>query len=99
VLHAVNVKRVGIRELRRNLSAYLRDVAAGETFEVTNRGRAVALLRPHPASHGAAALLGRQGRVARTARRSLADMPSATARRLHEPLLADVLDAERGERL
>ena len=39
---------VGVRELRQNLSVYLRRVAAGEAFEVTERGRAVAVLAPLP---------------------------------------------------
>ena len=38
--------RVGVRELRQNLSVYLRRVGAGETLEVTERGRPVALLTP-----------------------------------------------------
>lgn len=36
--------RVGVRELRRPASAILRRVAAGETVEVTDRGRPVAVL-------------------------------------------------------
>jgi prevent-host-death family protein len=36
--------RVGIRDLRQRASAILRRVAAGETFQVTDRGRPVALL-------------------------------------------------------
>ncbi len=43
--------KVGIRELRQNASAVLRRVAAGETVEVTDRGRAVARIVPmHEAS-------------------------------------------------
>lgn len=38
------MNRVGVRELRRQASAILRRVAAGETFEVTDRGRPVAVL-------------------------------------------------------
>jgi len=37
-------ERVGVRELRRQASAILRRVAAGETVEVTDRGRPVAVL-------------------------------------------------------
>lgn len=37
---------VSIRELRQNLSVYLRRVQAGKTLGVTNRGRRVALLTP-----------------------------------------------------
>jgi prevent-host-death family protein len=36
--------RIGIRELRQRASDYLRRVEAGETIEVTDRGRPVALL-------------------------------------------------------
>jgi prevent-host-death family protein len=38
--------RVGVRELRQNLSVYLRRVQAGESFEVTDHGHAVARLSP-----------------------------------------------------
>jgi prevent-host-death family protein len=39
-----HMERVGVRELRRDASALLRRVAAGETLEVTHRGRPVAVL-------------------------------------------------------
>ncbi len=47
---------VGIRELRQNLSVYLRRVEKGETLEVTERGRPVAVLAPLP---GRASILDR----------------------------------------
>jgi len=40
--------QVGVRELRQNLSVYLRRVKAGEALEVTERGHVVALLVPLP---------------------------------------------------
>ena len=40
------MKRVGIRELRQNLSAYLAKVKTGSTFTVTDRGKPVAVLKP-----------------------------------------------------
>jgi prevent-host-death family protein len=40
--------RVGVRELRQRASELLRRVQAGETIEVTDRGRPVALLSPVP---------------------------------------------------
>ena len=43
---AGGTSRVGIRELRQNLSVYLRRIHRGERFEVTERGRSVALLIP-----------------------------------------------------
>ena len=41
---------VGVRELRQRASELLRRVEAGETIEVTDRGRPVALLTPLPAA-------------------------------------------------
>jgi prevent-host-death family protein len=40
------MQRIGVRELRQNASRYLALVARGERFEVTDRGRPVALLVP-----------------------------------------------------
>lgn len=42
------IERVGVRELRQNLSVYLRRVKDGETLEVTEHGQSVALLTPLP---------------------------------------------------
>jgi prevent-host-death family protein len=39
---------VGVRELRQRASELLRRVAGGETIEITDRGRPVALLGPLP---------------------------------------------------
>lgn len=39
---------IGIRELRQRASQLLRRVEAGETIEVTDRGRPVAVLAPLP---------------------------------------------------
>lgn len=41
--------RVGVRELRQNLSVYLARVKAGETLEVTEHGQPVAQLGPRSA--------------------------------------------------
>jgi len=41
--------RVGVRELRQNLSIYLDRVKNGETLEVTEHGQPVAQLGPRPA--------------------------------------------------
>lgn len=40
--------RVGVRELRQNLSVYLARVKEGETLEVTEHGHTVAQLGPRP---------------------------------------------------
>ena len=58
------MERVGIRELRQQASAILRRVAAGESFEVTDRGRPVAILLK--ASAPGLAALEQQGSVRRS---------------------------------
>jgi prevent-host-death family protein len=42
------MKTIGVRELRQRASEVLRQVEHGVTFEVTDRGRPVALLVPVP---------------------------------------------------
>src|SRR3972149_426170 len=42
----MEARQVGIRELRQNLSKYLRRVQRGERLEVTEHGRPVAVLAP-----------------------------------------------------
>lgn len=54
--------RVGIRELRQNLSKYLVEVKQGESFVVTERGREVARLTPSgPADSPIARLVAERG--------------------------------------
>ena len=43
-------RRIGIRELKSKLSECVRDVRAGQTIVVTERGRAVARLIPNATS-------------------------------------------------
>jgi len=67
-----HMERVGVRELRRQASAILRRVAAGETVEVTDRGRPVAVLvRTMPLG---LARLEREG-LLRRAEADLLDVP------------------------
>ena len=54
--------KVGVRELRQNLSKYLADVKQGETFIVTERGVEVARLSPSgPADSPIARLVAERG--------------------------------------
>lgn len=55
--------RVGVRELRQNLSVHLARVIAGETLEVTDRGQPVAVLAPLAAGEPILSRLQREGRV------------------------------------
>lgn len=52
------MNQLGVRELRQHASRWLRRVAAGESFEVTDRGRPVALLVPIPPAEGLDGLVG-----------------------------------------
>jgi prevent-host-death family protein len=55
--------RVGVRELRQNLSVYLDRVKAGERLEVTEHGRPVALLVPLPPAEDQIARMIAEGKI------------------------------------
>ena len=86
---------VGVAELRRNLSRYLRRVQRGERLIVTDHNRPVAELGP-PATSGAALdRLIAEGRVTRPSRRGLPDPLELDG----DPYtLSRALDEIRGER-
>ena len=85
--------RIGVRELRQQASAWLRRVEAGESFEVTDRGRPVALLVPVPAEEGINALVA-AGR-ARPGQGRLTDLGQPLPLRKGAPRPSDVLDRVR----
>ena len=68
------MERVGIRELRQNLSVYLEQVKEGVTFEVTDRGTPVAVLAPVGGRLSRIEMLEAQGRLQR-ATATLATLP------------------------
>jgi prevent-host-death family protein len=72
------MESIGVRELRQNASRWLARVARGESFEVTDRGRRVALLVPPPRESGLAGLLA-SGR-ARAGGGNLHDLPRPAQR-------------------
>jgi prevent-host-death family protein len=84
---------VGVRALRQNLSVYLRRVERGESFEVTDRGRPVALLGPLPERASLRDRLRAEGRV-RAARGSLSalGMPPSVA---VKGSISEALDEQR----
>jgi prevent-host-death family protein len=55
--------RVGVRELRQNLSRYLRRVGTGESFEVAEHNLPVAILAPLPGRGSALGRLVAAGRI------------------------------------
>jgi len=58
-------RNVGVRQLRQNLSRYLRRVKAGQTLEVTERGQVVAILAPHSEAATPLQRLAASGRATR----------------------------------
>jgi prevent-host-death family protein len=66
--------RVGVRELRQNLSVYLRRVKEGEALEVTEHGRIVARLVPAREHESVLERLIAEGKVT-PATGSLDDLP------------------------
>ena len=59
----IETARVGVRELRQNLSVYLERIALGETLEVTDRGQPVAILAPLPKPASVLERLRAEGRL------------------------------------
>lgn len=91
--------RVGVRELRQNLSRYLAEVKDGETFVVTERGVEVARLSPSgPEDSPIARLVAERG--ATMPRRDLLALAERESRPpAAGPPSADVLEELREERL
>ncbi len=87
---------IGVRELRRDLSAYLRRVEQGESFAVTSRGRPVAVLSRSPDQNDPVSRLILERRAI-PARIDLLDVePLADPRGAP---LSELLDEVRAERL
>ena len=91
------MKQIGIRELRQNASEYVRRAERGETIEVTDRGRPVAILGPRPELTGFDLLVA-QGRV-RRATVKFSDLPpplpALPGQRPLSEILADLRADER----
>ena len=89
-------RQVGVRELRQNLSKYLRRVERGERLEVTEHGRPVAVLAPLGEHETPLARLIAGGRVTPPRHDLLAQLPPkgriSTA-------TSEALDDERADRL
>jgi prevent-host-death family protein len=89
--------RVGVRELRQNLSVYLRRVKLGERLEVTERGRTVARLEPVLDDDDPLVELERQGRILRRGTGDLAQLKPLRLE-LDRPL-SSLLDELREDRI
>ena len=88
--------RVGIRQLRQNLSVYIRRIRKGERFEVTDRGRPVGLLLPLPEELSPLERLIAEGRATRPVG-NLLDLPPLPGEPSTE--VSDALIADREDRL
>ena len=88
-------ERVGVRELRQNLSVYLRRVRKGEAFEVTERGEPVARLEP-VLTAGVLERLVAEGR-ARPAAREIRDLPPPPSTPAGTKPLSELLQESRDD--
>ena len=86
---------VGVAELRRNLSVYLRRVSRGERLVITDRNRPVAELGPAPTTGPDLDRLIAAGRVSRPVRSAL---PEPLELPGDSRSLSQALDEVRGER-
>lgn len=93
-----HMDRVGVREMRQNLSRFLERVEEGESFEITARGHPIARLVPSSArSPELARLVGRYGVIPPERPRS--SWPRALKAPAGTPSSAEILEDLRGERL
>ncbi len=83
----------GVRELRQRASELLRRVEAGETIEITDRGRPVAVLAPLPDQRPLDRLRATGDLV--PARGALADLPEPMALEPGQEPPSSVLDRLR----
>jgi prevent-host-death family protein len=88
---------VSVRELRQNLSIYLRRVEAGETLRVLRRGEPVAVLAPLPGRRTAIDWLIAERGASRPTRR-VADLPKPI-RLEGAKTISEALAEQREERL
>ncbi len=89
--------RVGVRELRQNLSIYLDRVKDGESLEVTERGQVVARLGPSGHAATTYEQMVKDGRIS-SGKGGLADLgpPPSAAGRLLSDVLRELRDEEVG---
>lgn len=96
----VVMRTVDIRKLKAHLSGYLRDVERGDVILVTDRGRAVAEMRPAGAAGQAFAPADvRYRKLVADGRLRPASLPASVdwpARSLKRGTSGELLDAERG---
>jgi prevent-host-death family protein len=101
IVRPLRPDRVGVRELRQNLSIYLERVIAGERLEVTDRGKPVAMLIPIRPGATLVERLVAEGRAI-PARARLEDLPPLPPVEISDDLRRRIWEAfeeSREERL
>ncbi len=100
----LDMRDVGIRELKAQLSRVVREVEEGETVIVTDRGRPIAEIRPMAAAntteaHPGLLEMARQGRLVLSEVRNHPGLYARPRRPLGRPhpQVAELLDAGREE--
>jgi len=86
---------VNVRDLRQNLSVYLRRVSSGRSLRVLDRGRPVALLAPLPGHGTALERLVASGRAV-PARLALSGLPAPASVR-SSVTVSEALQQQRDE--
>jgi prevent-host-death family protein len=87
---------VGVRELRQNLSVYLRRIQQGETLRVTDHGHPVALLTPlRDTGEPVLDRLEAEGRLDQRAPRRTGLLPKPAPRMAGARPLSEILLEER----
>lgn len=94
---ANDAARVGVRELRQNLSVYLERVKEGETLTVTEHGAVVAMLTP-PVTGSVLERLVADGRAV-APRGSLRDLAAPRPASMPGPPAETIVSELRDERL
>jgi prevent-host-death family protein len=90
------MRSVGVRELRQHASRYLREVEQGESLQVTDRGRPIAMLVPIAGDVSGLEALRRAGRV-RPGRGRLEDLGPPLPLPAGMPSPSEVLAAMRAD--
>ena len=89
------MKQVSIRDLRQQASRWLRLVREGESFEVTDRGRPVALLVPLPRGGPFERMIA-EGKI-RPAQGDLRDLGPPLPPKPGVPLPSEILEEMRAD--
>jgi prevent-host-death family protein len=90
------MERIGVRELRQHASKYLERVEAGETIEIANRGRVIAIISPSHAPDDAREYLIATGQLLRGDGGDVRETkPARARRRAISDALAELREDER----